>query len=926
MTKEFHMDSDSIALDIPILEEHIPNLEIQVDLVGAAERQSDPQDSLTSASGSSAAASPNALPPRPAYGSGTLTLSIPPISRTLSLLVTPDESELEPGAETTLSVLVKDADGNPLPDAELAVAVVDEAILALTGYRLPDPIQIFYSNRSSDLYSVYERTSILLSDPLTLANEAAEKGLNLMMDGRGGGGGFVEGTALPMYSASAPMMDKAAGGQDQISLRTDFNPLAAFVPAARTGLDGTARIPIQLPDNLTRYRIMVVAVNPGGNKFGMAESSLTARLPLMVRPSAPRFLNFGDRIELPVMIQNQTGQSLIVNVAAHAVNLDLTSPGLQVSVPAHDRVEVRFGAAAAMAGTARIQFAAVSGSYSDAASVELPVYTPATTESFATYGVLDDGSFAQSVQYPTGVFPQFGGLDVTTSSTALQALTDAVLYLVSYPYECSEQLASRILAISALRDVLSAFKAEGLPSPNELQAAVTRDIQKLAGMQNSDGGFPTWRRGFESNPFNTIHAAHALVRAMEKGFTVPADMQQNVLIYLREVDSHYPDWYSPETRRTLSAYALYVRNLMGDRDAAGAEALLNDAGLDGLPIQAVGWLWPVIDNSLMLDDIRVFVNNRVVETAGAANFVTSYNDQSYLLLSSDRRTDAILLDALIGDNPDSDLIPKLVTGLLENRTRGRWGNTQENVFALLALDRYFNTYETETPDFIARLWLGDIYAGSSEFQGRTAELHETHLPMAYVLSETASGQENLILSKEGSGRLYYRLGLSYAPTDLNLDPLEMGFVVRRTYEAVDDPADVIRDAKGVWHVRAGARVRVLISMVADSRRYHVALVDPLPAGFEVINPELDVSGSLPDDSSGSEYRYGWWWGPWYEHQNLRDNRAEVFASMLWDGVYKYSYFVHATTPGEFVVPPAKAEEMYSPEVFGRTASDWVVVE
>ncbi|MFN2220151.1 MAG: hypothetical protein ACK2UA_16205, partial [Anaerolineae bacterium] len=70
----------------------------------------------------------------------------------------------------------------------------------------------------------------------------------------------------------------------------------------------------------------------------------------------------------------------------------------------------------------------------------------------------------------------------------------------------------------------------------------------------------------------------------------------------------------------------------------------------------------------------------------------------------------------------------------------------------------------------------------------------------------------------------------------------------------------------------------------------------------------------------------WWWGPWYEHQNMRDERAEAFTSLLWDGVYDYSYVARATTPGNFVVPPAKAEEMYSPEVFGRSASDRVIVE
>jgi hypothetical protein len=78
-------------------------------------------------------------------------------------------------------------------------------------------------------------------------------------------------------------------------------------------------------------------------------------------------------------------------------------------------------------------------------------------------------------------------------------------------------------------------------------------------------------------------------------------------------------------------------------------------------------------------------------------------DGAHLLLHSDRRVDAD--DARVADpgaDPKSDLIPKLVTGLLAHRKAGRWLNTQENAFALLALDRYFRTYEKTTPDFVAQ--------------------------------------------------------------------------------------------------------------------------------------------------------------------------------------------------------------------------------
>lgn len=917
-TERFSVRDGTAILNIPIREEHLPNLQIQVDLTGEAPRTDERGEIVAG------------VPPRPAYASGTLNLKIPPLQRALELEVTPAESRLEPGATTTLDITLKDATGQPVENAELTVVVVDEAILSLTGYTLRDPLAVFYPERQANLASYYARASIVLIDPMSLRQQvqqaAQEQVFRSMLPMAGAP------PVMATQAAAQPAQPEKAEGETQpgIRIRTDFNPLANFSPSVRTDFFGKARVEIKLPDNLTRYRILVVAVDERGQRFGTGEANLTARLPLMVRPSAPRFLNFGDRFELPVVLQNQTDLPMTVEVAVRVRNLEPGQAGRRVTVPANDRVEVRFALNTLQVGTAQIQVAAVSGTYADAAFLELPVFTPATTEAFATYGVIDEGAIAQpvSISTPSLLWPEYGGLEISTSSTALSALTDAFLYLQTYPFACSEQLASRILSVAALRDVLTAFQAEALPAPEEIQAIVQRDIQTLQGMQNPDGGFPYWERGFESIPFSTIHVTHALLRARQKGFEVPPDMLKRALDYLWNIESRYPDWYEPQTRQTLSAYALYVRNLNGERDSVKAEKLVREAGLENLRMEAIGWVWPVIQDAAMRTEVRRFVSNRVVETAGAANFTTEYDEQSYLLLSSDRRTDAILLDALMEDNPQSDLIPKVVNGLLAHRTRGRWGNTQENVFVLLALDRYFRTYENQTPDFVARLWLGQTYAGQSEFRGRTTEQHEIQIPMDFLLSQnTSGGIQDLILSKEGSGRLYYRLGLRYAPTDFKLPPLEMGFTVTRTYEGVDDPKDVYRDSEGRWHIRAGARVRVKLMMVADNRRYHVALVDPLPAGLEIINPALAVSGSLPQPPTETPRPFWlWWWGPWYEHQNLRDYRAEAFASLLWEGVYEYSYIARATTPGVFVVPPAKAEEMYSPEVFGRSASDWVIVE
>jgi len=524
------------------------------------------------------------------------------------------------------------------------------------------------------------------------------------------------------------------------------------------------------------------------------------------------------------VVQNQTDDPMTADVVVRGTNvtfigqtfrvsetLKVSAAAKRVTVPANDRVEVRFPAATVRAGTARFQVAAAAGRWADASQFELPIWTPATTEAFAVYGEVDAGAIAQPVIAPSKVFTQFGGLEITTSSTALQALTDAYLYLAAYPFECSEQLASRILAVAALRDVLTAFKAAGLPPVDQINAAVGRDIERLRGMQNGDGGFPTWRRGDETWPYHSIHVVHALARARQKGYTVPPEMIQRSLDYLRNIESRYPAWYGPDIRRVLTAYALNVRKQLGDADPARGRRLIQEAGgLEKLSFEAIGWLYPLLSDDSgskeQVAEIRRLLNNRVTETAGAAHFATSYGDSGYLLLHSNRRADGILLDALIGDQPQSDLIPKIVRGLLAHRKAGRWLNTQENVFILLALDRYFNTYERQTPDFVARIWLGDGYIGEMAFRGRSTDYQEISVPMAF-LAQTA-GSQNLVLAKDGPGRLYYRLGLRYAPADLNLPPYDAGFTVQRSYEAVDDPKDVWRDAEGVWHVKAGARVRV----------------------------------------------------------------------------------------------------------------------
>ncbi len=543
--------------------------------------------------------------------------------------------------------------------------------------------------------------------------------------------------------------------------------------------------------------------------------------------------------------------------------------------------------------------------------------------------MLDEGATLQPVSTPTDVLTAYGGLDISTSSSALGGLTDALTNITDDPYDSSYALATRITTIAALRDVLDAFGAANLPSPADLDAIVRGDIASLVAMQRPDGGFGWWSGDPASNPSTSLQAAGALVAARAAGYSVPDGAFTRALAYATSIEQSIPVEWSEESRFTAMAEALSVRAAAGDRDAAGALALYRRAA-GRLTLGALARLWPLLDDRPAAAEIERTIANSAVDTAGAVSFTTAVHDDAAVTLSSDRRTDALVLDALLQVRPASDLIPKAVAGLLASRVDGHWGSTAEDGAILLALRHYFDAFEGADPSFAAAVWVGGRLAGQQSFAGRSTTQHVITVPTADLVAD-ASANADVVIDHQGSGRLYYRVGLRTAPTDLHLDSLDRGFVVSRAYEAVDDPADVRRDADGTWHVRAGARVRVRLTMVGESRRAHVALVDSLPAGFEPQNPTLATTPDVPADvPTGAPVGAGdvgpAWRSSWFDHQNLRDSRAEAFATTLDGGTYDWGYVARATTPGTFVAPPARAEEIYSPETFGRTATDTVVVD
>ncbi len=915
-------------LEIPIEETHVPNLTVSVYLTGATSPEGEANRTQIRAA------------------QGNVELAISTKTRELNLELNLASADLTPGSTAEIEVLVTDQYGQPVADAEIVLLAVDEAILSLAGYVHGHPVETFYAHRYRTL-STYQ----LLDNLLPVGDQST-----IEMKGGFGGGAYAadDGMALgleslaPMAMASMAMADagmveeastlramrpEEQPGIESPSVRKDFNPLAVFEPAGSTDSEGRFTASWTLPDLVGQYRVVSLATF-GPRLYGVGEASLVSRLPLQIRAQLPRFLNFGDTAQLQLIVENQTlsDQAVTLFLQSNGLELGYQQDGLgfdavTFTVPAQSRRLAVRPATAAHVGPQRVLASAFNDEVQDHLQAEIPVYTPAAKEGFAAYGTVEDEVSLQTFQWPANVYPDFGALEVSVSSTLLQSLVDGYLDIQQVRWLSTETLASRILANSVLREILPEFKLPNLPATEKIDNSVQADILRLQGFQNSDGGFPLWqpgRRRSESWPFTSVHALHALVLSRVAGYDVSDQALESGLVYLVDVRSKFHSYYSQPTRDLIEAYALYVRALQHDVDSQAALGLLDGLDWQEQSPDALAWIIQVLNsspgNEEEIQRVWNFLLNRVDETAGKAVFASSYREEDeHLVLSSNKRSSALLLQALIKTRPETDLMTKLVAGLLSDRRRGHWGSTQSNVFVILAMHDYYRQFEETEPNFHARAWLDDTLVYNEEFSGRSLVTKQTTLPNSWLAAERP---EKILLQRDGEGRMYYRLGFSYVPADLQLDPIERGFTVLRSFYGLDNPADVRQDRDGVWHIELGARVGIKVTMVTVGPRYHVSLVSPVPAGLELINPALEGVEPIPDPFANLQT---WYYGPWYDHQQLLDERAQAVATYLPGGVHEYDIVARATTAGTFLVPPAAASEIYASETFGHGATDHVVV-
>ena len=304
----------------------------------------------------------------------------------------------------------------------------------------------------------------------------------------------------------------------------------------------------------------------------------------------------------------------------------------------------------------------------------------------------------------------------------------------------------------------------------------------------------------------------------------------------------------------------------------------------------------------------------------------------------------MVLQALTDIAPDHPYVGKMakyLTGVRQGD--GDWRTTQEAAWSLIGLTQVIRTKEKDTPDFKATLAMGTGELMSQAFKGRSMKTEVKTISMKDLIAKSQGSEQKLTFKKEGAGRPLLLRALALraegaAHQVARQRALRAALVSSRTRVAVSRRSS----SRAIW-CAFGVRI------ATNQERHWAAFEVPLPAGLEPVDTSLATTAKLtsaPDEeqrgegyeNEGGEDGYEgdaeegpvnpWafrFWSP-FNHIEMRDSRVVIFSDHLPPGVHVTSFVARATTPGSFIMKPARGELMYEPEVWGRSEGGIFTVE
>ncbi|WP_374300499.1 alpha-2-macroglobulin family protein [Paracoccus sp. (in: a-proteobacteria)] len=650
--------------------------------------------------------------------------------------------------------------------------------------------------------------------------------------------------------------------------------------------EGRATVAVPLPDFNGEVRVMAVAWTEGA--VGQADATMLVRDPVVVTATVPAFLAPGDRAEAQIRLTHAAGPAgdvglSIDNAAEVALATDLAP---QVTLAERQTADLPLVLTAPDAqGLAQLRLSAgLPGGTTVTKDLSIPVERLDPSVTRAMRLTLAPGEALPLDLSPLGDFrPGTGRVTLSTGAFAALDMPGAIAQLAEWPYGCSEQLASAAMPLL----FAAGLAPEGAPSRPDDARAVDKAIAQILTRQTPEGGFGLWSAE-PGDRWLDAYLTDFLSRARAAGHAVPEAAFRNALSALQNGLNAAPDpQFADPGDNAATAYAAYV--LARERAAVVSDLrYYADTGAEHLasPLAAaqLGAALAALGDQPRAD--ALFRRAQALSDMGAARDAGFRSDYGALLRD---RAGMLALAAEAGSQAvDHEGTVAAISAALDG-SEGRL-STQEAAWIVLAGQAL-----TAGPDAGRGLALNGAPLSSPSLDlGEAGAVPETTLtntgdaPLAVTVSATA-----VPVGAEPAGGTAFGISRSY-------------------YTPEGEPVDPARVARGTRLV-AVVEIRPF-----DASGGRLIVTDPLPAGFEIDNPNLLTQADLG----------GLDWLELTEWADMTEFRQDRFAAAVTsrdDRPIRMAYRLRAVTAGDFAHPAATVADMYRPERRGWTGSGRAII-
>lgn len=927
------LDPENPMFEFPILDSYVPHFELSVLAVAPLAIENPIGDT------------------RYQVATEKFTLDDPRL-HPLEINVSSNRDNYVPRDMVTLSISAHRGRAESL---EYAVAVVDEAILDLNKTRdtFFDPTKKEWK-RDDGGVRTYGLIGSLMENSELRSIEPTP---------------YEDKTIKPYRSLSSSVMFMSAPKMTFESERTtdpnvrDVNRFVAYWNPSVSSSNGRIKLKFNLPDNLTRWKVLVMAVS-ADDRFGHASTSFSTTKYTEIRAVVPNVVTEGDSFQIGASILNRASRRRNLKVELQASGLLVQESNKtyrrQLEFQPNERKVVLWDVIAGALPhsldpghplrTSDIQVIASAGDRreKDALAVRIPVRSNRVRVSSAVYGTLE----AEKTKIPIGIPGKLanlnGLLDVTLTTNEAVNFDGVFRYAIEYPYSCWEQeLTKAILAMQYVQ--LEQRRAKHGTQWRDPKGLIKRVLASAVDYQVSNGGMAyfTPKRHFD-DPYLSAYTAIAFSWLEDAGYTVPQHVKRKLIEYLRKFINREEQVLTnglyqrneillnhlEATVGAVVVHALAVSGELTEKELAHYSGHINQMDLFGLSQYLLASLTLDPTHSLNRQTFERIMNHRSL-VDGAVEFVESVPRGFTQILHSDTRSLCSVLDALTSlSNSSSIGIDKGELHALSNAVRyarenlSHWRTTQDNVFCTNALIKYVDIIDSDIEDLVATVNLRsnqtDLSTRLAEgwrFNSQVARLHAQHT----LQSQMFGSHGEIEIFRQGRGTAFFNVELSYLTTVDERINRYSGFEVHREYVAYRDKKWQI--LKPGDHIKKGEHVLVNLYLNNKFDRHHVMVDDTVPGGLEPVNMNLATEFIPPFDKYElqrilwtselyQEFKEASSWGFHYRELGLQNVR--FFANSITRRKYHLMWLGQAISAGEFTVLPTHVEEMYRPIMFGKS--------